>query len=255
MRILVAHVLDLSRIQLITRSEHALTTDEAMALRAALHRRMQGEPVAYIAGTREFYGLMFAVTPDVLIPRPETELLVDLALERLQPENHVLDLGTGSGAIAVSLAHTRPDINVTAVDISKAALTVAERNARHHAANVAFVHSDWYAALPGRRFDMIVANPPYIVEGDKHLSEGDLRFEPINALTDHADGLSALRNIVAGATPHLSADGWLLMEHGYDQAAAVRNLLATRGFSAVRSWKDLAGIERVSGGRLVNHFA
>lgn len=255
MRILVAHALNLSRIQLITRSEHALTTDEAMALRAVLHRRIRGEPVAYITGMREFYGLAFSVTPDVLIPRPETELLVELALERLQPGDDVLDLGTGSGAIAVSLAHTRPDVHVTAVDISQPALTVAGCNALHHAANVAFVHSDWYSALPGRRFDMIVANPPYIVEGDRHLSEGDLRFEPIDALTDHADGLSALRNIVSGATLHLPADGWLLMEHGYDQGAAVRSLLATRGFSAVRSWKDLAGIERVSGGRLMNHSA
>lgn len=255
MRILVAHELGLSRIQLITRSEHALTAGEATALRAALHRRMHGEPIAYITGEREFYGLAFAVTPDVLIPRPETELLVELALEKLRPGSLVLDLGTGSGAIAVSIAHARPDLNVTAVDISEAALAVAKRNARRHNADVVFAHSNWYSALPGRKFDMIVANPPYIVEGDRHLSEGDLRFEPIDALTDHADGLSALRNIITDATQHLSADGWLLMEHGYDQAAAVRALLSAQGFSEVRSWRDLAGIERVSGGEVTTNFA
>jgi release factor glutamine methyltransferase len=255
LRILVSHALGLSRIHLITRSEHPLTANEAEALRAVLHRRIHGEPVAYITGEREFYGLAFAVTPDVLIPRPETELLVELALERLEPGNNVLDLGTGSGAIPVALAHARPDLNVTAVDISEAALAVAECNARRHHANIVFARSDWYSALPGKTFDMIVANPPYIVEGDRHLSEGDLRFEPIDALTDHADGLSALRTIINGATQHLSCNGWLLLEHGYDQAEAVRRLLSLQGFSAVRSWKDLAGIERISGGRIVSHSA
>ena len=195
------------------------------------------------------------VTPDVLIPRPDTELLVELALERLPQQARALDMGTGSGAIAVALAHSRPDITMTALDVSEAALRVATGNARRHAAKVSFLLSNWYGALeqPAQQgshpFDLIVSNPPYIVAGDSHLSQGDLRFEPIGALTDHADGLSALRIIIDGAGKYLKPTGWLLMEHGYDQAESVRNLLTQRGFTEVQSWRDLAGIERVSGGR------
>jgi release factor glutamine methyltransferase len=248
-RILLTHALKLSRVQLITQSERAFTADEAQRLSALFQRRIDGEPIAYIIGEREFYGLSFHVTPDVLIPRPETELLVELALERLPPNGRVLDMGTGSGAIAVALAHARPDAAVTALDVSEAALAVAQRNAARHGTPVSFLHSDWYAAIQDRQFDIIVANPPYIVAGDTHLSQGDLRFEPVGALTDHADGLSALRTIAAGAALHLASGGWVLMEHGYDQAAAVRGLLALHAFIDVQSWQDLAGIERVSGGR------
>lgn len=250
-RVLLCHALALSRVGLITQSERALSADEAQRFAALVQRRIDGEPIAYIVGQREFFGLPFAVDGAVLIPRPDTELLVELTLERLPPQGRVLDMGTGSGAIAVALAHTRADADVTALDVSAAALAVAQRNAAANNARVRFLQSDWYAALDGLApFDVIASNPPYIASGDRHLSEGDLRYEPAGALTDHADGLSALRIIVAGAPPHLKPQGWLLMEHGYDQSAAVRALLADAGYAEVQSWCDLAGIERVSGGRL-----
>lgn len=246
-RILISHALQLSRVQLITESERALTRQEAAIIETLFVRRWQGEPIAYILGEREFFGLMLDTTPDVLIPRPETELLVELALDKLPDGGHVLDMGTGSGAIAIAIAHTRPDARVTALDASEPALAVARRNAERHCAKVRFLNSDWYGALGNEQFDTIVSNPPYIRAGDPHLSQGDLRFEPAGALTDHADGLTAIRKIIAGAQAHLVPDGWLLMEHGYDQAVSVRELLARHGFREVQSWKDLAGIERVSG--------
>ncbi|MES2077175.1 MAG: peptide chain release factor N(5)-glutamine methyltransferase [Pseudomonadota bacterium] len=253
-RILLCHALGLSRVGLITQSERLLTQDEAQRLAALLARRLAGEPIAYIVGRREFFGLPFEVTPAVLIPRPDTELLVELALERLPAGGRLLDMGTGSGAIAVALAHSRRDAAVTALDVSTEALAVAGRNAASNGVALRLLHSDWYAALQGDHgdevFDLIVSNPPYIASGDRHLAEGDLRFEPVGALTDHADGLAALRRIVAGAPRHLVAGGWLLMEHGYDQSAAVRELLRTQGYAEVQSWCDLAGIERVSGGRV-----
>jgi release factor glutamine methyltransferase len=254
-RILLTHALNLSRVQLITQSERILDAEEARRLSVLFQRRAAGEPIAYIIGEREFYGLAFEVTPDVLIPRPETELLVELGLERLPKQGRMLDMGTGSGAIAVAVAHCRPDALITALDVSEAALAVARRNAARHGAGVVFLHGDWYTALAHSRnlqnsqFDLIVANPPYIVKDDIHLSQGDLRFEPIGALTDHADGLAALRTIIDGARQYLAPRGWLLMEHGYDQAAAVRSLLSSGGFTDVQSWKDLAGIERVSGAK------
>jgi release factor glutamine methyltransferase len=249
-RILISHALQLSRVQLITQSGRALTTDEAQRLTTLFQRRRNGEPIAYIIGEREFYGLSFQVTPDVLIPRPETELLVELALEYLPENGRVLDMGTGSGAIAVAIAYARPDVTVAALDVSDAALEIARRNAAHHQVHIEFLQSDWYGALAAQRFDVIATNPPYITSGDIHLSQGDLRFEPVGALTDHADGLSALRTIIAGASRHLAPEGWLLMEHGYDQAQGVRALLEAEKFSQVQSWKDLAGIERVSGGSI-----
>jgi release factor glutamine methyltransferase len=248
-RILLGKALQLSRIQLITESERALNDDEAQSATQLVRRRLAGEPIAYIVGEREFYGLTFQVTPDVLIPRPETELLVELALDRLQDGDNVLDLGTGSGAIAIAIAHACTGANLTAVDASAAALAVAESNARLHGVTVRFLQSDWYGALGNEHFNLIVSNPPYIANGDPHLSQGDLRFEPADALTDHADGLSALRTIINGAIERLTPGGWLLMEHGYDQSAAVRALLASSGFAEVQSWTDLASIERVTGGR------
>ncbi|HJU71166.1 MAG TPA: peptide chain release factor N(5)-glutamine methyltransferase [Paucimonas sp.] len=249
LRLLIAHALQLTRVQLITQSERMLTAHEAQHLSTLFQRRIDGEPIAYIVGAREFYGLSFKVTPDVLIPRPETELLVELALDLLPEHGRLLDMGTGSGAIAVAIAQSRPDIAVTALDVSATALAVAHDNAQRHGVAITFLQSDWYGALGAARFDIIVANPPYIASGDAHLAQGDLRFEPAGALTDHADGLSALRTIIASATHHLLPDSWLLMEHGYDQATAVRGLLTVAGFIEVQSWKDLARIERVSGGR------
>lgn len=249
-RILLCHALGLSRVGLITQSERVLTLDEAARVAALVQRRLDGEPIAYIVGEREFFGLPFKVSPAVLIPRPDTELIVELALERLPQGGRLLDMGTGSGAIAVACAHGRRDAQVTALDVSADALAIARANAAANGATVRFLHSDWFAAVAGERFELIASNPPYIASGDAHLGQGDLRFEPTGALTDHADGLSALRTIVAGAPGHLAPGGWLLLEHGYDQAAAVRALLDGRGFLEVQSWRDLAGIERVSGGRL-----
>ncbi|VVE21512.1 peptide chain release factor N(5)-glutamine methyltransferase [Pandoraea terrigena] len=256
-RILLSHVLGWPRTQLITRDREPLAP-ETLAVYRALHaRRVAGEPIAYLTGSREFFGLTLTVSPSVLIPRPETELLVELALARLEGRRapRVLDLGTGSGAIALAIAHSRPDAQVTALDRSPDALDVARENARQLglADRVTFLASDWYAALPANEapFDIIVSNPPYIVSGDAHLSQGDLRFEPIDALTDHSDGLAALRAIVAGAPSRLLPNGWLLCEHGYHQAAEVRALCLATGFADVASDRDLAGIERTTGGRRV----
>ncbi len=252
LRILLEYVLGMSHVQLVTQSERELGEKEARLVSELLGRRYRGEPVAHIVGEREFYGLAFSITPDVLIPRPETELLVELAISRLPENGTLLDLGTGSGAIAVAVARERPDVSVTATDVSAAALDVAKANARRNlpaGRDIRFYQGEWFAALPAPfRFDVIVSNPPYIVAGDVHLSQGDLRYEPQAALTDFGDGLSTFRELAAHAFVWLNPAGWLLMEHGYDQAKAVRQLLLTHGFSAVQSWKDLAGILRVSGG-------
>lgn len=248
-RILIAHALQWSRVQLVTRSQEPLSETQHQMIDRLFQRRVSGEPIAYILGVREFHGLDFEVSPAVLIPRPETELLVELANERLPDGGSVLDLGTGSGAVAIALAHLRADASVMATDISADALQLAQRNAARHQLSVHFILSDWYQDVVGC-FDLIVSNPPYIAAGDAHLSQGDLRFEPADALTDHADGLQALSALIAGAPQHLRHGGWLLMEHGYDQAVAVRRLLEQAGWSEVQSWHDLAGIERVSGARL-----
>jgi release factor glutamine methyltransferase len=255
-RMLMMHALGLSRVQLITRSETPLSSEQAQQLNTLIARRVQGEPMAYILGQREFFGLDFYVTPDVLIPRPDTELLVELALQYAPKASRLLDLGTGSGAIAISVAQQRPDLEVTALDISPAALAIAAKNAARHLPphTLQLLQSDWYSALKltmsaTSRFATIVSNPPYIVKDDQHLSQGDLRFEPIDALTDHADGLSAYRRIIDDAPSYLDDDGWLLMEHGYHQAEQVQALLSAAGFSQVQSWPDLAGILRVSGGK------
>ncbi|MGH8853449.1 MAG: peptide chain release factor N(5)-glutamine methyltransferase, partial [Telluria sp.] len=194
-RILLCHALGLARIQLITQSERVLTGAEAARLGALVQRRLGGEPIAYIVGEREFFGLPFKVGPGVLIPRPDTELLVELALDRLPQGGRLLDMGTGSGAIAIACAHTRRDAAVTALDLSDDALAIARANASANGAAVRFLRSDWYAAVGTERFDLIASNPPYIAAGDVHLVQGDLRFEPAGALTDHADGLTALRTI------------------------------------------------------------
>ncbi|WGS49527.1 peptide chain release factor N(5)-glutamine methyltransferase [Paraburkholderia sp. D15] len=257
-RILLTHVLGWRPTQLITRADEALDAASVERYRALEARRVAGEPVAQLVGAREFFGLDFEVTPHVLIPRPETELLVETALTALEglSRPRVLDLGTGTGAIAVAIASMRPDAQVHALDRSTDALAVATRNAarlldaKRPGGAVLLSQSDWYATLDAAlRFDVIVSNPPYIASGDPHLSEGDLRFEPRGALTDEADGLSAIRAIIAGAPARLAANGVLWIEHGYDQAEAVRALLIAQGFAQVRSERDLAGIERISGGQ------
>ena len=257
-RILLTHVLGWRPTQLITRSDEPLDSASVERYRALEARRLAGEPVAQLVGAREFYGLDFEVTPHVLIPRPETELLVETALTAMAhiSRPRVLDLGTGTGAIAVAIASMRPDAQVCAVDRSAEALAVATRNAarlldvKRPGGAVELTQGDWYGSLDAtRRFDVIVSNPPYIACGDPHLSEGDLRFEPRGALTDEADGLSAIRVIIAGAPARLAANGALWIEHGYDQAETVRAMLAAQGFAQVRSERDLAGIERISGGQ------
>ena len=251
-RILLMHGLGLTRTQLITQSGVVLSGEQLIILQALFSRRIQGEPIAYIVEEREFFGLNFHVTPDVLIPRPDTELLVELALQYAPEQSSLLDLGTGSGAIAIAIAYQRPDLAVSALDISAAALAVAQDNAGRHlpTKRLELLQSDWYQAVAGRQFHTIVSNPPYIVKDDSHLSQGDLRFEPLNALTDHADGLSAYRRLIDDAHLYLETQGWILLEHGYDQAKAVQRLLHEAGFEQIQSWRDLAGIERVTGGRL-----
>jgi release factor glutamine methyltransferase len=248
---LAQHALGVSRAWLTARLDEPLEIAQARAIERLFARRAGGEPVAYITGEREFYSLDFAVTPAVLIPRPETELLVELAAARLARQSgRVLDLGTGSGAIAVAVAHAAPDAEIWAVDASERALEVARLNAKRHGANVRFVRSDWFSRIGAERFDLILSNPPYVAMEDAHLAAGDLRYEPRDALVGGADGLDAIRAIVGQAPRHLEAGGELLLEHGYDQAERVRDLLAVCGFTDVRSWPDLAGIPRVSGGRL-----
>ncbi len=250
-RMLLTHVTALTRVQLITQSDRQLDADQAERLSQLTQRRLDGEPMAYLLGEREFFGLPFRVTPDVLIPRPDTELLVELALERTATDAHLLDLGTGSGAIAIAIAAQDAGRKISAADISPAALAVARDNAQRllpATSQPHFFESDWYRAIPRQSFDTIVSNPPYIVKDDVHLSQGDLRFEPIDALTDHHDGLSAYRSIINGAPAYLKENGWLLMEHGYHQADEVQDLLRAAGFDKVQSWQDLAGIWRVTGG-------
>jgi release factor glutamine methyltransferase len=251
-RLLLSHVGELSRVQLITQSDRQLSAGQITALNNLVQKRVDGEPLAYLIGEREFFGLSFKVNPAVLIPRPDTELLVELALQHTPDKASLLDMGTGSGAIAISIAVQRHDLTIYACDISNDALEIAKFNADKllkDRPSIAFYQSDWYQQIPPQRFNTIVSNPPYIVKDDEHLSQGDLRFEPINALTDHADGLSAYRKIIGDAPAYLAKDGWLLMEHGYHQSQDVQTLLRDRGFSEVQSWQDLAGIWRVTGGR------
>ena len=294
-RLLLGHVLGQSLTYLIAHNDEALDEKALLAFAALVARRSGGEPVAYLLGQREFFGREFAVSEAVLIPRPETELLVEIALAKLgagetteetpaQQEGagqnparfaadalkggraktallavadgataakpvRLLDLGTGSGCIAVTLALECPRTQVTAIDASTAALSVAKTNAERHGAALRLLRSDWFSELKGERFDLIVANPPYIAAGDPHLAAGDLRHEPPAALASGGDGLDALRQIIDAAPAHLESGGQLWLEHGYDQAAAVRDLLLAAGFNDIGQYRDLAGIVRVSGGR------
>lgn len=252
-RILLMHVLGVSRTWLIAHDTDPVDAAAAARFTMLAQRRIGGEPIAYLVGWREFMGHVFKVSPAVLIPRPETELLVETGLACIEGLRapRILDLGTGSGAIAVSLALARPDAEVIATDASGSALAVARTNAANLGARVDFRLGDWWAALDdndrGTGFDLIVSNPPYIASRDAHLGQGDLRFEPPGALTDYADGLAALRVIIMQAPAYLRPGAALWLEHGYDQAQAVRNLLAQAGLQGAQSHRDLAGIERVSG--------
>ncbi len=250
--LLLLHVLGRERGWLFAHATDLLDPATAEAFSALLQRRIAGEPVAYLLGRRGFWTLDLAVSPATLIPRPETERLVELALERL-PEGvplRIADLGTGSGAIALALASERPLAQIVATDMSADALAVAAGNARQHAlANVAFRQGSWHDPLAGERFDLIASNPPYIASDDPHLAQGDLRFEPATALASGHDGLDDIRLIIAGAPAHVQPGGWLLMEHGWDQGEAIRALLEGAGFVEVETALDLEQRDRVSLGR------
>ncbi|HJT96974.1 MAG TPA: peptide chain release factor N(5)-glutamine methyltransferase [Rhodanobacteraceae bacterium] len=250
--LLLAHALGVSRAALYARPEHEPDAVEQDAFERLAAARERGEPVAYLIGRREFWSLDLDVTPDVLIPRPETELLVERALLRIPTarEVRVADLGTGSGAIALAIARERPQARVLATDASERALEVARGNAeRLGLANVSFAHGDWGAALGDVLFDVVVSNPPYIARGDVHLALGDLRFEPESALVSGDDGLDAVRRIVADAPGHLAPGGWLALEHGWDQGSRARALFEAEGFAGIASVRDGAGHERVTEGQ------
>lgn len=250
-RMLWEHVLQVPRSWLIAHDDEEPDPGQLQAYRGLEARRLAGEPMAYILEVREFMGRNFAVSPAVLIPRPDTELLVETAIEKLKGRENacVLDLGTGSGVIPISIALECPQAKVFATDLSHEALEVARGNAARLGAAVQFLQGSWYEALPpGKVFDLIVSNPPYIPADDPHLAQGDLRFEPSMALTDGDDGLTAYREIVAGAQARLRPGGHLFVEHGWDQAVAICDLLRQAGFREIHSLPDLAGILRVSGG-------
>jgi release factor glutamine methyltransferase len=278
-QILLQHLLKVNRAWLISHESDALEANIHVEFEALLKRRLDGEPIAHILGKREFYGLELSVTPDTLIPRPDTETLVEAALAKIPNPSFprrresseeekmdsrlrgnddgtvsnsisVLDLGTGTGAIALAIASQRPDVEVVAVDASTAALNVAKLNAEKLAiTNIRFLQSNWFSALGDATFDIIVSNPPYIAQDDPHLSQGDLRFEPISALASGPDGLDDIRRIILHAPAHLKLQGWLMFEHGYDQAEKVAQLLRNTGFDSVTSVADLSGILRVTMGK------
>lgn len=249
-QLLLSHHLGRPRSWLLGHDHDELPAAVAAAAAASLERRLGGEPLAYIVGRKEFYGLEFEVTPAVLVPRPETELLVDWALELLASDapSAVFDLGTGSGAIAVAVAKARPLARVTATDRSAEAIAVATRNAARHCVAIELRAGSWWQPLQGRRADVALSNPPYVAEGDGHLAA--LQHEPASALVAGRSGLDDLRAIVAGAAAHVNSGGWLLVEHGSEQGGAVRTMLADAGFAGAQTRRDLAGHERCSGGRI-----
>ena len=249
-RRLLAHALQRPAAWLFAHGDEVVDADAQHRFEILLARRAQGEPVAYLTGRRGFWTFDLMVSPQTLIPRPETERLVELALERIgtQPGLRMADLGTGSGAIALALAHERPQAQVVAVDVSEGALAVARANAQALGlGNIEFRRGDWLQPLAGERFDLIASNPPYIADGDPHLAA--LRYEPAPALASGADGLDAIRRIVRDAPAHLHGGGWLLLEHGLDQGDAVRGLLQAAGFDRVETQRDLEDRDRVTIGR------
>lgn len=249
---LLQQVLDISHGYIIAHGQQLIGSSDQTRLNQLAQRRLAGEPLAYLLGWREFYSRRFQVTEAVLIPRPETEHLVEAVLAHLPEHGVVWDLGTGSGAIAITVACERPDAQVWAADISAEALAVARTNAAALQADVSFGQGSWYQAQPQpavNSVDVIVSNPPYIAVHDQHLQQGDLRFEPQHALTDNYNGLTAFQTIITGAANFLRPDGWLLLEHGFDQGEAVRTMLAQNNFSQIHTQPDLAGLERVTLGQ------
>ena len=252
LEILLGHVLGKTRTWLYTWPEFELDELQLEQFTRLLQRRQKGEPVAYLTGQRDFWSLSLQVDPSTLIPRPETETLVEWALQLPLPSRvRALDLGTGSGAIALALASQRPAWDVIGIDSSEPAVELARENARaNDLERTTFFCSDWFAALPGRRFELIVSNPPYVDEADPHLQRGDVRFEPSSALVAGNCGIADLAYIVGEAPNYLESGGWLLLEHGFEQGEAVRSLLYRRGFAGIETRTDLAGLERISGGCL-----
>lgn len=250
-QILLGQGLGMERAALIAHADRELIPRDIVYAGELFARRRAGEPIAYIKGEREFFGLSLRVGPDVLIPRPETEQLVEMSLERVPAAGaaRVLELGTGSGAVALALARVRPELALTATDVSEAALAVARENARRHGIAIDFVRSDWFDALGPGRFDVIVSNPPYIAAGDAHLEQGDVRFEPRLALVGGKDGLECIRTIASQAPGRLQPGGWLLFEHGCDQGLRCMELLHVLGYAEVGDFGDLAGLPRVCAGR------
>jgi release factor glutamine methyltransferase len=253
--LLLQHVLKVNRAWLISHEQHVLAPEKQANFETLINQRLTGKPIAYILGEREFYGLTLKVSPDTLIPRADTETLVEAALAKipsaLSQPFRILDLGTGTGAIALAIAKCHPQTCLTAVDASKNALKVAQENALIlNIPNVSFVLSNWFDALENQTYEMIVSNPPYIEKNDPHLSQGDLRFEPTSALASGVDGLQDLRKIIQESPAHLKPDGWLLLEHGYNQAEHVTNLLQRAEFKDITHVKDLAGINRVTLARI-----
>jgi release factor glutamine methyltransferase len=253
-QLLLARALQRPRAWLMAHGEAGLSAAQQLRFAAECQRRAEGEPLAYLLGEREFHGLMLHITPEVLVPRPDTETLVDWALELLagplaaEPAPHVADLGTGSGAIALALKHGHSGARVCAVDVSAAAVGLARANAAAHHLEIEFLVGDWWRPLDGRRFHLVLSNPPYVAQADPHLRA--LRHEPLQALSPGGNGLSALEHIVRHAPQHLLPGGWLLLEHGHEQAEAVAHELVEAGFTAVRTCADLAGRPRCTGGRL-----
>jgi release factor glutamine methyltransferase len=246
-RMLLGHCLRVGRPWIIAHGRDPVPELQAQAVEALFAKRREGEPVAYLTGEREFRSLSLQVTPAVLIPRPETELVVEqaLALIAAREAPKVLDLGTGSGAIAVAIAHARPDSRVWASDVSAHALEVASRNALRHGVAVRLVQGDWFVSLGDERFDLIASNPPYVADADPHLAQRDVRFEPQAALLGGPDGMDCIRTIAAGARTHLAPGGCLVLEHGYDQGPACVRLLLELGYTAVVDTRDLSGLPRV----------
>jgi len=244
--LLLSHLLKKPRSFLYAHPDHVLDASQIPQWQSLLARRLAGEPMAYILGVREFRRLALHITPAVLIPRPETELLVELALSRIPAQGRVLDLGTGSGAIALAIADERRDVTVTAVDASTDALAVAQANGKRLGLPVRFLHGDWCSPVSGERFDVIVSNPPYIDAGDPHLQQGDVRAEPRSALVAARNGLADLESIAGQARSHLREGGYLLLEHGYDQGKAVAAILQQLGYTDVQTHADMAGHDRVT---------